>query len=683
MISFFQNISSPPVDYSIGDFCRGILTGKWREKVEIIRNTSGEVRQQAKRGLPAVTISGAFEGSRKMRQIKNISGYICLDLDRKENPDMNINAVKHKVSADCYFAAISASGEGLFIIYPLAQRDSKSFKRAFRYFQLFFELEYGLIIDKGCSDITRLRFVSYDPQAIYNPEAAEFEITEMAVIALQAQKNKGDYAVGNRHNYITEIALISNRQGIEREEAEQWVNSNYPEFAEETKTIFESVYAREEFHGIAAKNHSIERTDVGNTEAFVSLFKDRLFYIRETDTWYLWDENYWRPVNDYIVQIVIKFTESIEDAEYRLKCRSVSKINNIITLAKSYIVKHKDVHSQNAELIAAKNAYINLRTGESMPPQRDYFITRLINADYNEDANCPLWENHIATIMGNNPELIDYMQRMMGYLITGLTNENKVFFWYGHGANGKTLTINVLKHIMGEYLNVIPQSLIIEGGRNEHPVIYTKLYGSRIAVLNETDANARLNEAGLKMISGSDLILARPLYGDFFEFKPTHKLVYITNHKPIITDVGLGLWRRLHLVPFNISIPEEKQDKNLFDKLIKESSGILNWLVEGAVKYFQDGLNPPYIVISSTEEYRAESDLIGQYILENTQPAVNGDSAPSSEIYEDYRRWAILNGLKPVSHMNFSRRLKEHGYIIEHRRSGNYINLMLKSKMPF
>ena len=275
------------------------------------------------------------------------------------------------------------------------------------------------------------------------------------------------------------------------------------------------------------------------------------------------------------------------------------------------------------------------------------------------------------------------MQRMMGYLITGLTTENKVFFWYGHGANGKTLTINVLKHIMGDYLNIIPQSLIIEGARNEHPVIYTKLYGSRIAVLNETDANARLNEAGLKMISGSDLILARPLYGDFFEFKPTHKLVYITNHKPIITDVGLGLWRRLHLVPFNISIPEEKQDKYLFDKLIKESSGILNWLVEGAVKYFQDGLNPPDIVISSTEEYRAESDLIGQYILENTQPAVNGDSAPSREIYEDYRRWAILNGLKPVSHMNFSRRLKEHGYIIEHRRYGNYINLMLKSKMPF
>ena len=327
-----------------------------------------------------------------------------------------------------------------------------------------------------------------------------------------------------------------------------------------------------------------------------------------------------------------------------------------------------DELDKNPWLFNVRNGTLDLRSGEIRQQRPEDLITMLANVEYEKDADCPAWKKFIREIMNYNTDLIYFIQNAAGWAITGDTSEQTMFILFGTGANGKSTFLNTIMNLLGDYATATPTETFMKKSGDRITNDIARLRGTRFVTTTEAEHGKRLSEPLIKQITGNDRMTARFLYGEFFNFVPTFKIWMATNHKPVIKGTDHGIWRRIKLIPFTTRIEEDKQDKHLEQKLMDEGPGILNWLIEGARRWREEGLHTPTIIIRATDEYRAEMDVIGNFLRERCAQGP-GMSIKARELFKCYQDWCEENNEHAVSERFLGLRLKELG--LEQKRSND------------
>jgi putative DNA primase/helicase len=346
------------------------------------------------------------------------------------------------------------------------------------------------------------------------------------------------------------------------------------------------------------------------------------------------------------------------------------------------------------DLINARNGVIDLRTTRLLPHNPDQRMRKQVRASFRPELGPPRrWLKFLEEITGGDTEYVSYLQRLNGYIFTGHPTEELMFFMFGHGANGKSVLCNVLQHILGDYAVVLSPSFLMMSDHRQSANGPTpemaKLNGARLALANETESTDTLSAQLVKAAVSTDHIAARPMYGSPVTFAPTHKLVLRGNHKPIIRDTDHGLWRRIHLLPFNQTFQGENVDPMLADALKAEGDQIFTWGVEGARLWYEAGrrLYPCPIVSSYTQAYRTDSDMLGTWLEEECSLDDPSERTEVQKTHEKYAYWCKRMGLSPMTLPALSRRLAERGIDVERKGSDGgkrryYVGLTVNTVIP-
>lgn len=347
------------------------------------------------------------------------------------------------------------------------------------------------------------------------------------------------------------------------------------------------------------------------------------------------------------------------------RAMSAAGITAALSLAQSdpqIAIDPTDMDS-DPDLLNTQNCIVHLPTGEALPHNSTVIMGRQCSTTYVANAPRPLFDRFMLEISNNDPEWVDYMQRLVGYTISGRVNEEVIVFLLGWGANGKSVFSNIMRRILHSYAGSVPANFLMVSTRDGEAATpsLARLPGVRMAQANEVEAGSRLSAQAVKVAASSDAIAARHLHKSAFEFVPTHTLWVRGNHKPIITDTDDGIWRRIRLVPFDRKFGPDEKDVQLEEKLMREAPGILAWMVQGHREYLRRGLSPAKRVADASIDYRNESDLVSQWITER------GDRVPAgqwvqSDAYQDYQEWCSAQGLRhPMSKKSFTLSLTERG----------------------
>ncbi|MDP0929023.1 phage/plasmid primase, P4 family [Paracoccus onubensis] len=299
---------------------------------------------------------------------------------------------------------------------------------------------------------------------------------------------------------------------------------------------------------------------------------------------------------------------------------------------------------------------------ECLEHDRDHLITKQMPVEYDPNAKAPLFHSFLAQIHPS-AEMRDFLQRWFGLSMTALTGEQKLCFFHGGGGNGKSVLVDLIARIMGDYASTAKiESLTGQnrrGGGDATPDLIP-IMAARFVRASEPEEGAKLQEAIIKELTGGEPMLIRALHSDFVETKPVFKLTISGNHKPDIRGLDDGIWRRVLLVPFDVQIPKEQRDPNLGEKLWAERSGILNWMIDGLLSYLEGGLQEPSAVLDATKEYREESDPVGLFL--NSACLVTGDqthSIPTRDLVQAFNFWLDQRGEGQWTDKTIARRLKE------------------------
>jgi putative DNA primase/helicase len=374
--------------------------------------------------------------------------------------------------------------------------------------------------------------------------------------------------------------------------------------------------------------------------------------------------------------------------QHVIKSLSAASLINAVTLLKGQpkVQIHADELDANPMLLGVKNGQcIDLRTGMVFELTPEHLITKSVGCEYDPYAQCPQWEAFLQQVFQEDQSLIDYLQQYVGYCLTGLTSEQQVLFGFGLGANGKSVLFSVLSELFGTYAVSAPiETFMLSGNEGPKSYLLARLAGARFVLANETADGQRLAENIIKELTGGEVIAAAHKYGHVFEFQPRFKIAMVGNHKPVIRGTDSGIWRRLHLLPFNRSFAASEQDPNLVSKLKSELSGILNWALKGVLSWQQNKrLIVPDAMKKEVETYHSESDIIGQWLLERCVVDAKATIA-SSVLYADYANWCRSNGHLASSQTLLGRRLSERGFGKRTGAKAVWIGLaLLQPTLPF
>ncbi|HDX8588877.1 TPA: DNA primase, partial [Aeromonas dhakensis] len=343
-------------------------------------------------------------------------------------------------------------------------------------------------------------------------------------------------------------------------------------------------------------------------------------------------------------------------------------IQNMLELAKPMMTARLHELNANPMLLGTANGVIDLKSGRLLAPRRAFMITHHSPGAYDPAATYPRWEQFIGEITCGDAEYAAFLQRCVGYWITGRTDEQLLFFLYGGGCNGKSTFMSVIQQLLGEFSRQISSNVLLfnRNGNTGPNSSLTKLVDARLVVANELPEGARMDENLVKAMTGDDVIVARAPYAKKeMEFRPSFSLVMVGNHKPEIRDTSNGMWRRMLMLPFNASFTKAQLDPMLMEKLQAEMPGILNWAIQGCQMWQEQRLKAsiPARLKQDVETYRAESDMVGCFLEECTQ-ARAGAKVPMSEVYAVYSRWAQQNGEWAMKQLALKKKLIEKGFAV-------------------
>ena len=356
----------------------------------------------------------------------------------------------------------------------------------------------------------------------------------------------------------------------------------------------------------------------------------------------------------------------------------MAKMHMIDEFKKYVIVKHGEFDKEDM-LLNTESGYVDLSSGELHDHDIDKKFSHQTVAEYSDNVDAPLWEKFLNQIFNNDEELIHYVQKAIGYSFTGSVDEQCLFILNGRGRNGKSVFSNVVSDVAVNYAKQMNVQTIVakknqSGSANSD---IARLEGARIVTSSELNEGDRFDESLVKQLTGGDKILARFLYGSEFEYKPKFKIWMATNHLPIIRGTDDGIWRRIKIIPFNIQIPKEKVDKKLEYKLKAEYTGILNWIVQGAIMWQQEGLEDPEAVTKVIETYRAEMDPLDAFLEECCTTGQNY-SIKAREMYDAYHEWAKESEEYKMSLNKFGREMSKKLLRVKRRDGWYYVGLKLK-----
>jgi putative DNA primase/helicase len=427
------------------------------------------------------------------------------------------------------------------------------------------------------------------------------------------------------------------------------------------------------------RKRRIPLTDLGNGERLAARHGADLHYVTVWKSWLIWDGRRWQRDDTCELERRAKKTvraiwdeakaaESSEDreklAKHALTSESNGRVRAMVECARSepgIAIRYQEFDT-HPFLLNVRNGTLDLSTGELRKHQRDDLLTKLTDVEYQPTAECPLWLQFLDQTFEGDTVLTGYLQRAVGYSLTGDTREQCLHLMYGTGSNGKSTFLEVLQGLLGDYGVQADFATFVEkkgdGPRND----VARLAGARMVRSSEVGEGKRLNESLVKSLTGQDTIAARFLYSEAFEFQSTFKLWLAANHKPVIRGTDHAIWRRVRLVPFTVTVPDDKKDETLKNRLLTELPGILRWAVEGCAGWLESGLRPPEVVLTATQAYRSESDVIGTFLDECCELSPKLEVS-STELYLAYKHWAKTSGEYELSQRVFGLRLQERGFV--------------------
>jgi putative DNA primase/helicase len=350
--------------------------------------------------------------------------------------------------------------------------------------------------------------------------------------------------------------------------------------------------------------------------------------------------------------------------------RRADTVAKIISLARSNTKQSATVNQWDTDdfLIGTPGGTVDLRTGDLRVTWPDDYITKTTAvAPAPPGTRAPLWTWVLDRITGQNLELQGYLQRYFGMGLTGCIREHVFAFGHGTGANGKGVVLNTVKGVLDEYAMVIPTEMLMVQAGDRHPTELARLRGVRLAIGSETEEGKRWAESRIKSLTGGDPIAARFMRQDFFEFTPKFKLFLVGNHRPSLRGVDEAMRRRLHLVPFTVTIPPDERDPELSDKLKAEWPAILRWMIDGCLEWQRVGLLPPEAVRAATDEYLSAEDAVSLWLEECVDLEPNAWESTGS-LFASWRRWTERSGEFTGTQKRFAQILQERGF--EPKRQG-------------
>ena len=341
--------------------------------------------------------------------------------------------------------------------------------------------------------------------------------------------------------------------------------------------------------------------------------------------------------------------------------RRIQALVGLLKMSKDIKVSDDELDTDNY-LFNVNGITRNLNNGKGFPPEPKNLITKKSKFVYDKEAKCPIWDLFLMQIFNQDKDLIRFVQKAMGYSLSGDVTEQCLFILWGTGANGKSTFLNVLQELFGDYACTTGTETFMKK-TSEQSNDLARLKGIRLVTTTEVEQGKSLSESLIKQITGGDEITARFLYGEYFSFKPTFKIFMATNHKPKIRGADNGIWRRIKMIPFTVTIPPEQRDKTLTEKLIAENSGILNWLIAGYAMWRKEGLGEPDAIREANEEYRMDMDAVGTFVNDCFDiDATLRWRLPNQMLYQTYIKWCNVNNERVMSQKWLTMRMSEKGF---------------------
>ena len=434
--------------------------------------------------------------------------------------------------------------------------------------------------------------------------------------------------------------------------------------------------------------------DTGNARRFEQRHASQVLYAPGMG-WFIWDGLRWHrdgvgKITELAKEVgasIYTSAASAADDHVRTQLASHAKaslqaprLKAMVELSQSIPVLSARTIDLDAHdmLLGVANGVLNLRTGKLQAADQKLRMTRHSPVAFDAKASCPVFEQFLNQVTGGKAELQKYLQRVVGYSLTGETKEQCLFFLHGSGSNGKSTFLNVLKDLVGGDLACQTPSETLMVKRNQATNDIARLQSVRAVIANEIEEGSLLAESLVKQMTGGEKLTARFHYQEFFEFDPKFKLFIAGNHKPVIRGRDNGIWRRIRLIPFEVSIPKAQQDKDLQRKLTAELPGILNWALKGCKSWQKTGLSEPTVITEAVDAYREDMDIFKAWLADRCDISPSFDCR-AQDAYRSYKVWSEDNGYRPMAAGNFGRDLAAQFKRVP-RKDGNYY-LGLKCRM--
>lgn len=415
-------------------------------------------------------------------------------------------------------------------------------------------------------------------------------------------------------------------------------------------------------------------TDTDNAQRFASRFADKILYTPGRG-WLVFDGKRWR--HDDVKQVVelAKETARLIAAESahlqsdtargersRFAKQSLNRgaLERMIELAKSLLVVEDNRLDADPWLLNVENGTIDLRTGRRERHDPRDLLTKIAHVKADRRAKCPQFHKFLDRVAGGDSKLVRFIQKAVGYSLTGITTEQVLFFVYGKsGGNGKSTLVNLIRDLLGDYgIHTPTETLLVKQYDNAIPADLARLDGARMVTAIEANFNRHLDEAKIKSMTGGEPITARFMRQNYFQFTPVFKLWLVANDQPRVRGTDKAFWRRMRVIPLTIKIPEAERDPNLSSKLRAEGPGILAWAVRGCLKWQSSGLAMPRAIKRATSEWRKEMDHLKRFVADQLDIAP-GIKVGAAQLFDRYRHWCVQHGEEAISVQDFKAKLQE------------------------
>jgi len=653
------------------------------------------------------------------------SGFLQIDLDADDLQGQSPADVRDVLAEDdphivTVFISTRGNGVKAVMLVPPAATEEEH-KATFANAERYMLDTYGLIIDTSTKDPVRLCFLSYDPDARWNEDAVQLATAAPAPKAAKTSKPSttspslklGLNAIipppprNGIHDWMLNGVRSCEQHGMTEADTfakfkaydgtlrrpfdpNELENACRDIFATPSASSTTSARTRAAIQ-LVNENDLLDSTttldltqygenDADNALRIAKCASGSFHYVTETGQWIIWNGFRWIPDKDgFMTRLHLAVMgetarqglamsarkEGDTLVRHAMRSRDSNKTTSALVMLRSVAGVTVSATELDADpwMLGTPNGLIDLRTGKAIEPDRKALITKSIACDLDTEATCPTWERVISKASDGDAELIQFLQSWTGYTLTGSVREECLAFLHGTGANSKGTVTECIRHLMGDYAMTAPESLFVADRNSSATNDIARLAGCRMACAAELDEGASFAENRLKAITGRDAITARFLHREFFDFLPTHKFWISGNHKPTVRGTDHGIWRRLRLIPFTVTIPKEERDLDLADKLKAEMPGILNWAIKGCLAWQRDGLVTPQRVIQATASYQAQEDIIGQFLEDNLDTDDADERTLQVDVFNSYQRWTDAQGIKkPLSATLLNRKLEDRGF---------------------